>query len=114
MLGFGRRRGASGGGGIGAPRPSEGTGASPTSLPPPLAGTGVRAGSGAGGGGGAEPRISGPAVERFPNTLFSAPYDCLRLSFSISGVSRLVRERLTPVRPVSVCASARKVAAARR
>src|SRR2546421_8793037 len=109
MIGFGPRPGASGGEVIGAPRPSDGIGASPTSLPPALAAMGVRAGSTAVGGGGAGLRISGPDVERFPNTLFSAPYDCLRLSLSISGVSRLVRDRFTSVRPVRVCASERKV-----
>src|SRR2546423_163533 len=100
MMGFGPRPGASGGEVIGAPSPSDGNGARPTSLPPALAGMGRRAGSGATGGGGAGLRSSGPDVGRFPNTLFSALYDCLRLSFSISGVSRLVRDRFTSVRPV--------------
>src|SRR5947209_15200597 len=113
MSGFGPRPGASGGDVIGAPSPSDGKGANPTSLPPALAGTGVRAGSGAGGGGGAGLRTSGPDVERFPNTLFSAPYDCLRLSFSSSGVRMLERERLNSVRPLRVCASERNVPAAR-
>src|SRR5205085_10653357 len=98
MSGFGPRPGASGGEVMGAPSPSDGNGARPTSLPPALAGIGARAGSGAAGGRGAGLRTSGPDVERFPNTLLSAPYDRLRPSFSSSGVRMLERERFTSVR----------------
>src|SRR5437016_5408257 len=78
MIGLGPRPGASGGEVIDAPSPSDGKGARPTSLPPALAGTGARAGSGAGGAG---LRNSGPDVERFPNTLFSAALGLLAPEF---------------------------------
>ena len=49
----------------------------------------------------------------FRTRLSPRAYACLRLSFSMSGVSRLDRDRFTSARPVSVCASERKVSAAR-
>ena len=73
---------------------------------------GARAGSGGGAtGAAAAPGCAGrgPMWNAFRTRCISAPYACLRLSFSMSGVNRSVRDRFISVRPVSVCASERKV-----